>query len=169
MYKPLRAPSPAPQPAARWAPARRTPPSSLWGSWCRWSTPWPGTPFHFRTFSLGAAHAVSHSDSIKLCRERRRTKGERSVSGPWDHHHHRRRRRRLTTRLGPGSKAGRFWVIGTASVRLTCYTIVSFESLVTYKASVVRLRTATRRLLYSRRLKSKLCKWSLKMTKRSDL
>lgn len=130
LYKPRRAPSPALQPAARWAHARRTPPSSPWGSWCRWSTPWPGTALHSRTSSLWGAHAESRSDSIKLCRERMTTEFEMWVYGLWDHH-------RLTIRLAPGLKAEHFCVTATATVWLTCYNGLLSTSWVAFKASAV--------------------------------
>lgn len=140
-YKPQTAPSPAPQPAPRWAPSRRTPRFSPWGSWCRWSTPWPGTSLHSQSFSPGEALAASRSDSIRLCRERRRTEGERSVSGAWVLLHRRRAAAlhcsRLTSRFAPGWKV---WVTAASSERLTFYTALSFFSpnKLTFEASAVR-------------------------------
>lgn len=118
-YRPERAPSPAPRPAARWGPAPRTPPSSPWGSWCLWSTPWTGTTRHSRSFSLWGARAAWHSDSTEPCRERRVTEGDRSVNGAPEHLRH---RERPTAPCAPASRAGGSRV--TASARLTWCTNV---------------------------------------------
>lgn len=117
LYKPQRAPSPAPRPSARWVHEPRTPPSSPWGSWCLRSTPCPGTILHSLSFSLLGARTASHSDSIKLWRTEERS----SVNDPTNH----RRapalhRSRPTNRFALGLKVGRFVVTAAASVRLPC-------------------------------------------------
>lgn len=138
LHRPQRAPSPAPRPAARWAPAPRTPPSSPWGSWCRRSAPWHGATLHSRSFSLWGARTGSHSHSTRLCRERG-TEEERSVTGPEDH-------RRLTSR---GSESRRFGLTAAASARLPCCTLRSASC-----GTFVERREATP-------AKLQLCKWRL--------
>lgn len=134
--QPQTAPSPAPRPSGRWAPAPRTPPSSPWGSWCPGWAPWPGTTLRSPSFSPWGGWT-------ELCREKVRTDWERWVIGP---------------------RAGRVGPTAAGSVRLTwlrCLVCLSFSLSASWTKLWKSVCGARRPAAsHSARLKLKLCKWT---------